>query len=126
MGRGVRLPCVNHSADLYTTEAAGADARAMRIGLMQVRRLRQETIEAMLRERENGGVFRSLEDFLRRVPTERDEIESLIKCGAFDEVDEAGEAGDDAARAAVAAESDAGETRGRAPHRRRIAFSSGR
>jgi DNA polymerase III alpha subunit len=50
-----------------------------------VKGLRVETIMAILRAREDGE-FPSLEDFLRRVPVERDEIESLIKCGAFDEV----------------------------------------
>jgi DNA-directed DNA polymerase III PolC len=92
-GVEVRLPSVNRSEITYTTETAGAGARAMRIGLMQVKGLRRETMETMLRERESGGAFGSLEDFLRRVPAERDEIESLIKCGAFDEVDEAGEGG---------------------------------
>jgi DNA polymerase III alpha subunit len=85
-GVEVRLPSVNRSKIEYSTETVGADARAMRIGLMQVKGLRRETMEAMLREREDGGAFRSLEDFLRRVTVERDEIESLIKCGAFDEV----------------------------------------
>jgi DNA polymerase III alpha subunit len=51
---------------------------------MQVKGLRLETIMAILRTREESGVFRSLEDFLWRVPVERDEIEALIKCGAFD------------------------------------------
>src|SRR5260370_33809032 len=55
---------------------------------MQVKGLRMETITAILRAREEGGVFQSLEDFLRRVPVERDGIESLIKCGAFDEVND--------------------------------------
>jgi DNA-directed DNA polymerase III PolC len=92
-GIEVRLPSVNHSRLEYTTEARAAGgpaaanpARAMRIGLMQVKGLRLETIEAILRAREKEGPFRSLEDFLARVPLERDEIESLIKCGAFDEV----------------------------------------
>jgi DNA polymerase III alpha subunit len=53
---------------------------------MQVKGLRLETIENILRSRDGHGPFRSLEDFLARVPVERDEIESLIKCGAFDEV----------------------------------------
>ncbi|HKO05145.1 MAG TPA: OB-fold nucleic acid binding domain-containing protein, partial [Candidatus Acidoferrales bacterium] len=60
--------------------------RAIRIGLMQVRGLRSETIATILRERDARGPFRSLEDFLARVPVERDEIETLIKCGAFDNV----------------------------------------
>jgi DNA polymerase III alpha subunit len=53
---------------------------------MQVKGLRVETIVAMVRAREAEGAFRSLEDFLARVAAERDEIEALIKCGAFDEV----------------------------------------
>jgi DNA polymerase III alpha subunit len=58
----------------------------MRIGLMQVKGLRVETIVEIVRAREAEGAFRSLEDFLARVPAERDEIEALIKCGAFDDV----------------------------------------
>jgi DNA-directed DNA polymerase III PolC len=85
-GIAVRLPSVNHSRMEYTAEDGGDGKRALRVGLMQVRGLRVETITAILRARGEGGEFPSLEDFLRRVPVERDEIESLIKCGAFDEL----------------------------------------
>jgi DNA-directed DNA polymerase III PolC len=85
-GIAVRLPSVNHSRMEYTAESGGDGKRALRVGLMQVRGLRTETITAILRARRKDGVFCSLEDFLQRVPVERDEIESLIKCGAFDEV----------------------------------------
>jgi len=87
-GIEVWLPSVNHSRMEYTAEAGEDGKRALRVGLMQVKGLRMETITAMLRTREEGGVFQSLEDFLRRVPVERDEIESLIKCGAFDEMND--------------------------------------
>ncbi|PYT55586.1 MAG: hypothetical protein DMG43_02670 [Acidobacteria bacterium] len=85
-GIEVRLPSVNHSRMEYTAEAGDDGKRALRVGLMQVKGLRVETITAMLRAREEEGAFRSLEDFLRRVPVERDEIQALIKCGAFDEL----------------------------------------
>jgi len=85
-GIEVRLPSVNHSRMEYTAEDGENGTRALRVGLMQVKGLRIETITAIPRAREEGGAFRSLEDFLRRVPVESDEIESLIKCGAFDEV----------------------------------------
>jgi DNA-directed DNA polymerase III PolC len=85
-GIAVRLPSVNHSRMEYTAEAAESGTRALRVGLMQIKGLRIETITAILRAREEAGPFRSLEDFLRRVPVERDEIEALIKCGAFDEI----------------------------------------
>src|SRR5437899_7716609 len=70
----------------YTAEDGKDGKRALRVGLMQVRGLRVETITASLRARGESGAFSSLEDFLRRVPVESDEIESLIKCGAFDEM----------------------------------------
>lgn len=85
-GIEVRLPSVNRSRMEYTAEAGEDGKRALRVGLMQVKGLRIETITAILRARKQDGAFRSLEDFLRRVPVERDEIESLIKCGAFDEM----------------------------------------
>ncbi len=91
-GIAVRLPSVNRSRMEYTAETSADGRRALRVGLMQVKGLRLETILSILRSREESGTFRSLEDFLRRVPVERDEIEALIKCGAFDEV------GDDAGR----------------------------
>jgi DNA-directed DNA polymerase III PolC len=99
-GIEVRLPSVNHSRMEYTAEAKTRQTRmsapllladgkrALRVGLMQVKGLRVETMTAIVRAREEGGAFRSLEDFLRRVPVERDEIEALIKCGAFDETGE--------------------------------------
>src|SRR5258707_6052177 len=69
-GIAVRLPSVNHSRMEYTAEDGGDGKRAMRIGLMQVRGLRIETITAILRARGEGegGEVCSLEDFLRRVP----------------------------------------------------------
>jgi DNA polymerase III alpha subunit len=70
----------------YTAEDGGDGKRALRVGLMQVRGLRVETITAILQARGEGGAFRSLEDFLRRVAIECDEIQALIKCGAFDEM----------------------------------------
>ncbi|HYW99561.1 MAG TPA: DNA polymerase III subunit alpha, partial [Candidatus Elarobacter sp.] len=98
-GIAVRLPSVNHSRMEYTAEDGRDGKRALRVGLMQVRGLRVETITAILRARGEGNEFRSLEDFLRRVPVERDEIESLIKCGAFDEMgDETDDEMNDGAR----------------------------
>ncbi len=85
-GIAVRLPSVNHSRMEYTAEDSEDGKRALRVGLMQVRGLRVETITTILRARGEGGTFQSLEDFLWRVSVERDEIESLIKCGAFDEI----------------------------------------
>lgn len=80
LGLAVLLPSVNRSQVEYTAEDG-----AIRIGLMQVRGLRAETMARIVHSRQEGGEYCSLEDFLRRVPVERDEIEALIKCGAFDD-----------------------------------------
>jgi len=97
-GIPVLLPSVNHSLMQFTAEPgegslvysepaqSGRRATCLRVGLMQIHGLRIETISNIVREREVHGLYRSLEDFLRRVPVERDEIEALIKCGAFDDV----------------------------------------
>ena len=85
-GIEVQLPSVNRSRMEYTAERDASSRTALRVGLLQVKGLRVETIVAIVRERESHGTFSSLEDFLARVLAERDEIEALIKCGAFDEV----------------------------------------
>jgi DNA-directed DNA polymerase III PolC len=79
-------PLLLNACEAKQTDREVCPTSAMRIGLMQVKGLRAETIAAIVREREEHGAYRSLEDFLARVPVERDEIESLIKCGAFDQV----------------------------------------
>src|SRR5579871_157803 len=85
-GIEVLLPSVNHSRMEYTVELRSSGKKALRIGLMQVHGLSNETLSNILRSRRSGGAFLSLQDFLARVAIERDEIEALIKCGAFDEV----------------------------------------
>ncbi len=102
LGIPILLPSVNHSRVEYTAEPAGAPlaaplprnglaphSTAIRIGLMQVRGLRAETMARIVHSREAGGAYGSLDDFLRRVPVERDEIEALIKCGALDDIGQA-------------------------------------
>lgn len=56
----------------------------IRPGLMHVRGLRSATVGALVRERSDGGPFRSLPDFLQRVPkVNRAEGENLILVGGF-------------------------------------------
>src|ERR1700722_2904940 len=86
VGDGETNPRAGRALRSDSGQASPAPTKAMRIGLMQVKGLRVETIVAIVRAREAAGVFRSLGDFLARVPAERDEIEALIKCGAFDDV----------------------------------------
>ena len=82
--RGVRVlpPDINKSGMGFLCE--GED---IRFGLLGIKGLGSTAISVMLRERQLGGEFRSLEDFCRRIQG-RDihmrMIEALIKAGAMD------------------------------------------
>jgi DNA polymerase-3 subunit alpha len=75
-------PDINESQRDFTV--AG---NQIRFGLAAVKNVGDAAIEAILREKEEKGIFESLRDFCRRVDlrkVNRRVIESLIKCGAFD------------------------------------------
>ncbi len=59
----VFLPCLNRSRLGWAQEVAG-----LRAGLGAVRGLSGPAVQALLGERERGGVFASPEDVRRRVP----------------------------------------------------------
>ncbi len=83
--RGIALlpPSVNHSYAAFLPETDG-----IRFGLIAVKNIGYPTIDAIVREREKNGVYRSFEDFLRRMAPLREcnrrAVESLIRCGALD------------------------------------------
>jgi error-prone DNA polymerase len=74
MGLEILPPCVNESRVRHYGRV-----RALRVGLMQVKGLSGETAYAIVA----GRPYRSLEDFLGKVPASRDEVETLIRCGAM-------------------------------------------
>jgi DNA-directed DNA polymerase III PolC len=82
LGVSIRLPDVNRSEVAFTVEDDGA----IRVGLLQVKRLRRGRPEGIVEERRRR-LFTSLPDFCRRVPCERHEVEQLVLCGAFDFLD---------------------------------------
>ena len=110
MGIPILPPDVNRSALKFTPEslvvAGGADpgqgdggARnaagvnapgyngAIRYGLAAIKNVGESAMESAIRERENGGEFKSLEDFCARLDSRianRKMLESLVKAGAFD------------------------------------------
>ncbi|TAM34341.1 MAG: DNA polymerase III subunit alpha [Burkholderiaceae bacterium] len=70
--------------------ARGEPPRTMRYGLGAVKGTGQGAVEDIVRVREQGGPFRSLFDFCRRVDrrtVNRRTIEALIRAGAFDAID---------------------------------------
>ncbi len=58
----------------------------VRVGLMQVKGLREATVEAILSERRRRGAFRSFPDFLERVDADPADVRLLIRSGCFDSV----------------------------------------
>jgi error-prone DNA polymerase len=72
---------MNTSSVKFTVEEG-----AIRVSLSQIRGMGEGTAEAIVREREEGGPFRSLEDFCRRCRSgfNRDLVRDMILAGAFD------------------------------------------
>ncbi|WP_018658642.1 DNA polymerase III subunit alpha [Allofustis seminis] len=63
--------------------------KAIRFGLRQIKGLQRQFIHDILSERQNGGKFKDLLDFIQRIPSRwRDskQILPLIYAGAFDEL----------------------------------------
>ncbi|MCL2497473.1 MAG: DNA polymerase III subunit alpha, partial [Symbiobacteriaceae bacterium] len=74
-------PHINNSWQHFVVEGAG-----LRFGLLAIKNLGFATVEAILRERQEGGEYRSLGDFVRRLAGEvnKRHLEALINSGAFD------------------------------------------
>ncbi len=81
MNIAVLPPDINQSEDVFTVEE-----KNIRFGLGAVKNIGRGLIRSMVAKREEGGPFRSLEDFLQRMGEELNKraVENLIKCGAMD------------------------------------------
>ena len=81
MGIPVLPPDVNHSEDQFTV-----DGDAIRFGLGAVKNVGHGLVRSMCAKREEGGPFKSLEDFIQRMGDEINKraVENFIKCGAMD------------------------------------------
>ena len=79
LGVKIELPCVNRS-DVGPAGRRGT----LRLGLDQVKGLRQGTPEALVRIREAGGPYLSPTDLLLRTRLEKHETERLVLAGALD------------------------------------------
>ncbi len=82
LGIQVLPPDINHSEDTFTVEGD-----SIRFGLGAVKNVGRGLIRSMTAKREEGGAFRSLEDFLERMgegELNKRAVENFIKCGAMD------------------------------------------
>ena len=90
----IKPPSINLSqADFAVVfdpgEARVPSAGHIRFGLKAIKGAGGKAIEAIITERDAHGPFESIFDFCERVPTgavNKATIESLIKCGSFDEL----------------------------------------
>jgi DNA polymerase-3 subunit alpha len=84
MGLQVLAPEVNES---FAEFAVVPDSNQIRFGLNAVKNVGGNAVEEILRAREEGGEFETIEDFAKRVNVRivnRKNLESLVKAGAFD------------------------------------------
>ena len=81
LGIPVLPPDINHSEDHFTV-----DGNAIRFGLGAVKNVGHGLVRAMCAKRDEGGPFRSLEDFIQRMGDEINKraVENFIKCGSMD------------------------------------------
>lgn len=82
LGIATLPPDINHSDDHFTVENG-----SIRFGLGAVKNIGHGLIRTVADKREEGGLFRSLEDFLERMgegELNKRAVENFIKCGAMD------------------------------------------
>jgi len=77
-GAKIFPPCINRSETQTVI-----DGTAIHLGLGFLKSLETNTIDAVLKERYRGGYYRSLQDFLGRVPISLEQLSILIRIGAF-------------------------------------------
>ncbi|MDH5608126.1 MAG: DNA polymerase III subunit alpha [Cyclobacteriaceae bacterium] len=77
-GAQIEAPCVNHGR--YLTSIRG---NVIYIGFVHLRDLSQKAGEQIVAERERNGPYRSLDHFIRRVPMGQEDLQLLVRSGAF-------------------------------------------
>lgn len=90
MGIEVLPPDINES---FRTFSVVPEEKKIRFGLLAVKNVGHNVVEAIVEERKRGGNFSSLEDFLLRIDPKvlnKKSLESLIRAGSFDQFGERG------------------------------------
>ena len=90
-GVAIRRPDVNVSGAVCTVEAIPSDDLVaehgvVRVGLGYVRSVGEAGATRVEAERDRGGMFRSLFDFVQRTGLSREATTNLIRIGAFDDL----------------------------------------
>lgn len=85
LGIPVLPPDVNESGSDFTV--TGSERDTIRFGLTSIKNFGEGISRAIIAERERGGAFSTLSEFLSRIGSKnlnKKSLESLIKCGALD------------------------------------------
>jgi DNA polymerase-3 subunit alpha len=77
-GGRVHAPCINHSQFLTTL-----DGEDLYIGFVHLHQMEQQVAHRIVHQRAQGGAFRGLSDFLNRVEIGKEQVDLLIRIGAF-------------------------------------------
>ncbi len=77
-GAHIHAPCVNHSR--YLTHIDGTN---IYIGFVHLHGMERTVAHRIVQQRAQGGVFRGLADFVSRVDISTEQLEILIRIGAF-------------------------------------------
>lgn len=85
LGIDVLPPDINKSSYSFEQDE---DMNVIRFGFNGIKRVGDASIEPIIAERNNGN-FKSIKDLLNRMPSiNKTSVESLIKCGAFNSIEQ--------------------------------------
>ncbi len=77
-GANIEAPCINHST--YLTTIYGDD---IYIGFCHISALEKKVAQRIIHDREDNGHYTNMEEFVSRVDISKDQLELLIRIGAF-------------------------------------------
>ena len=93
MGIKVLPPDINESFANFTAITSNKQ-QVIRFGLSAIKNVGNKIIEAIIEERQKNKKFESIENFMQRInhkDLNKKSLESLIKCGVFDQFGERGQ-----------------------------------
>ena len=68
----------------FSSEECSIEIESIRLGLLSVNKIGPSLAENIIEERNIGGLYKSLSDFMKRTDCKRESIENLVLAGAFD------------------------------------------
>jgi DNA-directed DNA polymerase III PolC len=77
-GANIGAPCVNNSN--YLTNVSGSDVY---LGFVHMHSFERKAAHTIIRERDRRGPYKSLDDFVKRLSIGREQLDLLIRIGAF-------------------------------------------